>query len=280
MRYQYDDAEKFRIRVEAHERYSEQTGGFREWLLVQIAPSPGLSLLDTGCGPGTYHPALATAGSGVTACDVSAGMLREAVAQSVEQALAIVAVRASAEALPFADESFDIVMANHMLYHVPDQHQALRELHRVLRPGGHAIFATNDAANCARLDALHEQAARSLGYVPAVSDALRFTLDDLELVRTAFPSAQVLARHDAFLFPDPASAVRYYASYHIDAIQDRPADGRHRSQLARLVGEAIEEVITREGVFRVPKVAGATPGGASRPVRRPPPRARGPRARR
>lgn len=256
LRYQYDDAEKFRIRVDSHERFSEQPADFREWLLEQIPPAPRAKILDAGCGPGTYHPALAAAGANITACDYSGGMLAEAVAQAMRQGFQIAAVRASVKALPFAGQSFDTVMANHMLYHVADQRQALHELRRVLRPGGRAVFATNDAANCARFDALHSQAARSLGYVPAVSDALRFTLDDLELVATAFPVARVLARPDAFLFPDAASAVRYYASYQIDAIEDRPADGSHRPQLIRVVAEAIEDIIAREGVFRVEKVAG------------------------
>lgn len=52
-------------------------------------------------------------------------------------------VVADAQELPFADGSFDVVLANHMLYHVPDRPQALREIARVLVPGGVLHAATN-----------------------------------------------------------------------------------------------------------------------------------------
>lgn len=50
---------------------------------------------------------------------------------------------ADAVSLPFADESFDIVAAHYMLYHVPDPRQALHEFRRVLRPGGTLVAASN-----------------------------------------------------------------------------------------------------------------------------------------
>jgi SAM-dependent methyltransferase len=49
---------------------------------------------------------------------------------------------ADAQALPFADRSFDVAIANHVLYHVPDRPRALAELARVLRPGGRLYAAT------------------------------------------------------------------------------------------------------------------------------------------
>jgi ubiquinone/menaquinone biosynthesis C-methylase UbiE len=256
LRYQYDDADKFRVRVDAHRLYSEAPGSFREWLLSHISPAAGECVLDAGCGPGTYHPALGAAGVSVTACDTSAGMLREALAQSAESGCPVHAVRATIEALPFRDALFDLTMANHMLYHVANQRQALIELQRVLRVGGRAIMATNSARNCARIDAVHDAAARSLGFTSTLSDALRFTLDDLPLVRSVFPNARVREREDAFVFPDAASAVRYYASSMIDAIEDRPPDGSHRPRLASEVHRRIDEIVEQEGSFRVPKAAG------------------------
>ena len=61
--YQYGDSEKLRIRLEAHERYSEHTQD--DWYpryVAQLDPAPGSSVLDVGCGFGAFHRALAAAG--------------------------------------------------------------------------------------------------------------------------------------------------------------------------------------------------------------------------
>ena len=93
-------------------------------------------------------------------------------------------------------------------------------------------------------------------YVASPHDALRFTLDDLSLVRSVFPTAQLFVRDDAFIFGEPDPALRFYATYAIDSIHDRPADGSHRAPILREMRELIEAIIARDGVFRVSKTAG------------------------
>jgi ubiquinone/menaquinone biosynthesis C-methylase UbiE len=68
------------------------------------------------------------------------------------------------ERLPFADASFDVALANHMLYHVPNQPQALDELRRILRPGGALLAATNGQDHLRELNELLR------GFNPAVQD--------------------------------------------------------------------------------------------------------------
>ena len=257
LRYQYDDAEKLRIRIATHAQYSERTSdAFASWLLQHVDAAQGQLLLDVGCGSGVYHPAIARAGARIVAGDASRGMLRTALDQAAAGGYTIAALLVDAQALPFRDAHFDRVMANHMLYHVPDQRAALRELPRVLKPGGRAVMATNGADNLGQFDELHRLAAARLGYATSAHDALRFTLDDLPLVRAAFPSAEVFVRADAFVFAEAAPALRFYATYTIDAIEDRPADGSHREPLLREMRVAIEAIIAREGVFRVSKTTG------------------------
>ncbi|HEX5501879.1 MAG TPA: hypothetical protein VFW96_04620, partial [Thermomicrobiales bacterium] len=81
-------------------------------------------------------------------------------------------------------------------------------------------------------------------------------LDDLPLVRAVFPQAERHVREDAFVFPDAEAAMRYYATGLVDAIADPPADGGHRARLLPLVAARIEEIVAREGAFRVPKTSG------------------------
>ena len=176
LRYQYDDAEKLRIRIDTHARYSERTRDtFASWLLEHVCGARSQILLDAGCGPGVLHPALAALGVRIAGVDASPGMVREARAQACAGGYALAVTVGDAQALPFRDACFERAMANHMLYHVPDQRAALEELRRVLRPGGRAVMATNGADNFAQFDALHRAAAERLGYAVSPHDALRFT---------------------------------------------------------------------------------------------------------
>lgn len=253
--YQYGDAAKLRVRYETHRRYSVVPDNFRGWVIEHCAVRADTRVLDVGCGPGTYHTPLIALGARVVGCDASPGMVREALANSRANRYPVGLAQASAEALPFRDASFERVMANHVLYHVPDIPLALREIRRVLQPGGRAVLATNDAGS-GRLFELHERAARDCGFAATPIASARFTLDDLPLVRTVFPNATVLHLENALAFPDADPALRYYASYQVDEIAERAGDGSHREPLLTRMRELIDEVVATEGEFRVPKVAG------------------------
>lgn len=252
VRDQYATTAGLAARVNFHVRYSERQDSFAEWLLPMVGAGRGDLLIDVGCGTGMYHPALAAAGVRIVACDLSAAMAAH-VRDGVPDAQAL---QASATALPFEDARFERAMANHMLYHVPDRPQALRELRRVVRRGGRVACATNAADNCAALYALHRRAATSCGYTTTPMPALRFTLDDLPLVQSVFPQAEMHVRRDAFRFPDVASALGYYGSYMVDDIADRPADGSHRARLLAAMTPLLQDVLAAHGVIRIPKDAG------------------------
>ncbi len=254
--YQYGTSEKLRIRQEAHEHYSERPNDFFAWALALLELHPGLRVADVGCGPGAYHAQVAATGCTVIGIDASFGMVTDVQRQSAEQRLGVWPVQASAEQLPLADNSVDRLMANHMLYHVPDQEAALAEMRRVLKPGGRVMLATNAAdANSVFYDA-HSAAAQVLGYTPTPSMSSRFHLGHLDLVQRIFPSAEVHVRSDAFRFPALDAALRYYASGYIDAIEKPPVDGSHRARLLPLVEAHLRVQLDGDGSLRVPKDAG------------------------
>lgn len=257
VRYQYSDSEKFLVRVETHRLYSEAPGSLVEWVMDIVRPERGGRLLDVGCGPGVYHAEAAARGASIVALDLFSAMLRDALERANEGGWTTWAARASAECLPLPDASFDGVMANHMLYHVEDQSAALREMRRVVRLGGRVVLATNAADNMRRLHEVHAQACVRVGLTPTTfSSVHRFTLDHLPLVRDVFPTASVRLREDAVAFPDADSALRFYASFLVDYVDPLPPDGSHRPLLLRTMRELIDDIIAREGVFRVEKAAG------------------------
>lgn len=255
LEYQYGDAEKLRLRIAAQRDYSERRDGFASWLVERIDPRPGL-VLDAGAGSGTYHHALAGGGMSIVGLDRSAGMVRAARDRARHASLPLRCVLGDITRLPFHDAAFDRVMATHVLYHVADIPAALLELRRVAKPGARVVLATNAAGSMERLFALHDTAARALGFSPTRPVHARFNLSHLANVRAVFPRATVDRYDDAFVFPDTASALRYHASGFIDAIEEYQVDGSHRAPLLHAVGARIDAIIAREGAFRVPKASG------------------------
>ena len=143
---QYKDAANLNARIQLHERFGTNPYDWQRWVFDQIQAKPRSRILEIGCGPArlwlnnfdripkNWH---------ITLSDFSAGMLQEA--QQNLQAVRhdFTFQQFDAQSIPFKEKSFDIVIANHMLYHVPDLHKALSEIRRVVTPKGRFYAATN-----------------------------------------------------------------------------------------------------------------------------------------
>ncbi len=114
-------------------------GGVLEWLAAQ----PGERILDLGCGDGQLTVQIAATGATVTGVDASPQMAAAARARGVA------ADEASAESLPYPDQSFDVVFSNAVLHWARDQDAMLAEVRRVLRPGGRFVAEMGGHGNIA-----------------------------------------------------------------------------------------------------------------------------------
>ena len=90
--------------------------------------------------------------------DISPGMLETLAATAAELGVEVTTVVTEAEALPFADDSFDLVFGHAVLHHIPDLERAFREFRRVLRPGGLIAFCGEPSRYGDRLAALPKRA--------------------------------------------------------------------------------------------------------------------------
>ena len=116
-------------------------GGVLEWLAVRA----GEEILDIGCGDGQLTLRLVEAGARVRGVDASPAMVAAA------RGRGLVVDEAKAEALPFADASFDAVFSNAALHWVREQDAMMAEVRRVLRPGGRFVAEMGGQGNIAAI---------------------------------------------------------------------------------------------------------------------------------
>lgn len=157
---------------------------FTEDLVARAAPQPGERVLDLACGTGIVArlvaPRVAPDGR-VTGLDVSPAMLAVARARATPQGASVTWDEGSATTLPYGDGAFDLALCQQGLQFFPDRPVALRELHRVLAPGGRVLTSTWAPLDQSPAFAAYNRVAQAhLGLAPLGPS---FSLTDAEQVR-------------------------------------------------------------------------------------------------
>lgn len=147
---------------------------FREGIVQLGRLGPGDSVLDVGCGTGTLAiAAKARAGAGAEVCgvDPSPEMIARARRKAVKAGVEVRFETATAEALPFLDGTFDMVLSTLMLHHLTEEgrQQAVQEIARVLKPGGR--FLAVDIAGATN--------AKRHGFLRRLPNHAHFDLDEV-----------------------------------------------------------------------------------------------------
>jgi len=194
--------------AQSYENYSVP-GLFAPWAsyLVQSAKAqPGEHVLDVACGTGIVarHLAPRVGPQGrVVGLDLNPAMLSVGRAASEREGFAIEWHTGPAEKLPFPDGSFDLVLCQFGLMFFADRHQALTEMHRVLRPGGRITVSVWQGLDRHPFyQTLHEVSRRHLGKssVQAVfsmgdADELRHLLTEAGFQEAVIEPASLTARY-------------------------------------------------------------------------------------
>ena len=253
---QYRDAGNLNARIALHARFSANPYGWMRWSFEQMRLAPGMRILEVGAGPATTwqrNLERVPPGCDITLTDLSPGMVEQA-RQNLSRAEPPFAFQvANVESLPCADADYDLVIANHMLYHVPDLAKGLSEIRRVLKPGGRLYAATNGLDNMAELSALLARFDPTQPYDVSAIIAPFCLENGAELLAPYFFPVRLLVYDDSLLVTEPEPLVAYAASMGSLAGQFT-ADKRAR--FAEFVAGEVGDAVARDGALRIRKSAG------------------------
>lgn len=223
------------------------------WVLEISGVTTGLRVLDVGCGNGMYLREMASRRVEAVGCDLSFGMLR-----SVGHHPKL--VNADLITLPMRDESFDIVLAPHMLYHVADRGSAAHELRRVLRPGGRCVVVTNGAAHLQALRQLVENAVGEAtpGWQMRDPSTHAFSLDNgAQQLGVAFDTIECIrpdgiasvSISDASIAADYVASVADHYEGEVDRLWDEVVEDVRREVQRLIEAEGVVEIAGDSGAF-------------------------------
>jgi len=211
---QYKDSSNLDARVAIHTHFSTNPYGWMNWVFDRLLKLPEeVEVLELGCGPGYLWKENAhriPSGWRITLSDLSAGMLDAAWRNLVVSGRAFQFKEIDAQHIPFADQTFDAVIANHMLYHVPDKTKALTEIHRVLRPAGRLFATTVGAGHMDEVNGRLQEISRG-GFVRVAVES--FTLENgAEQLKPFFSDVSVSRYDDSLRVTELEPLIAYIRS--------------------------------------------------------------------
>ena len=214
---QYRSATNLSARIALHSLYSTNPEGWFPWLYRKLELAPGMRVLEVGCGDGALwtcrHEELPRPIS-IVLSDISDGMIRD-VRRNIRQDLQSFTFQVfDCANIPYADNTFDLVIANHVLFYADDLPGTLQELARVLRPGGRFI--------CSSYSSRHMHEIRDLvrlfdSHISLSQGQLyeRFGLENGQaLLSPVFSSVRLLRYEDGLRITDPQPLIEYILSCH------------------------------------------------------------------
>ncbi|GHO92570.1 SAM-dependent methyltransferase [Reticulibacter mediterranei] len=245
---QYKNASKLNARIYLHQHFSTNPRDWHEWVFESIKLTAGDRVLELGSGSGMlWLKNLARLPqSNITLSDFSEGMLQEARHNLLDSGHTFTYQIIDAQAIPYEAATFDKVIANHMLYHVPDRARAIAEIRRVLKPAGYFYAATNGVIHLQGIKQLMQSAGlASVG----LSDEQKFTLENgAEQLESSFEDVQVeRMENNALVVTEVEPLLAFIRSSSLTA----PTEEQEHT-----LRDIIAQEIAERGAVHIPKDSG------------------------
>ncbi len=214
---QYNNASNIAARIHLHNRYSQNKKGWFPWIFEHCELKSGMRVLELGCGDGTFweeNIEKLPVSVQVVLSDRSDGMLRDAKRKVSLDNNNFSFKAFDCREIPFADESFDLVIANHLLFYCDDISKVLQEIRRVLKPEGTLISSTYGAAH---MKEVSELVSRFDDRIVLSSHKLyeKFGRENGKIILEPYFSHNTWCSYEDFLLvPTPESLISYVLSCH------------------------------------------------------------------
>lgn len=214
VREQYKSDKNLNIRSNLHS-YNINKIDFDKWCFSEIKFPANGKVLELGCGTGKFwlkNKDNIDNSLNITLSDFSKSMLRIAKDKLKEVDYNFKYEEINVENIPYEDNSFDVVIAEHMIYFAPDVEKALLEIRRILKPGGVLYVTANSCETMAELNKLAEKFDSSLG-IDNNGYSTRFELENGEgILKEYFNKVDVEILEGKIIVDDPEPVVSYKAS--------------------------------------------------------------------
>ncbi|MCH4005412.1 MAG: MerR family transcriptional regulator [Lactobacillus crispatus] len=213
---QYKNATNISARIRLHRDYSLNKVGWFPWLFSNLHLKAGMKILELGAGNGAlWSQNLAKIPAGVTVVlsDISEGILADAKKAIGKQSQFQYAVL-DAQSIPFADNTFDLVIANHMLFYCDDIPKALQEVQRVLKPGATFTCSTYSQKHMHEITDLVQNYNANI-VLSSTKLYERFGLDNgRQILKPYFKDISCHKYQDAIELSDSMPIISYILSCH------------------------------------------------------------------
>lgn len=217
MKNQYQNASNISARINLHSLYSQNRQGWFPWVYEQCHIKSSMKILEIGCGDGTLwtsNLSLLPKDISITLSDLSEGMLRDA-----RRAIGTDDTRFSFQVfdckqIPYESDSFDLVIANHLLFYCEDITQVCKEVHRVLKAGGLFLCSTYGSNHMVEVSRLVQNFDDRI-ILSADKLYERFGLENgMEILTPYFSEIECKTYEDSLLVPDSEPLISYILSCH------------------------------------------------------------------